>query len=63
MRDPASHAERGCNVGWLYKTRSDAIFYYFIERDELIILNTLSLKQWAFEAPLGSTDDVRFSPE
>jgi hypothetical protein len=50
LTDLASHAERGCNPGWLYKVRADLIFYHFLDRDALVVLNTFALKRWAFVA-------------
>lgn len=43
-----SHAERGCNPGWLWKIRSDLLLYYFIDRDILYSLDVFELKRWAF---------------
>lgn len=48
LEDAASHAERGQNVGWLAKLKSDLLFYYFVERDDLYVFNLLGLKRWAF---------------
>jgi hypothetical protein len=48
LDDPASHAMRGSNPGWLLKLRSDLLFYYFLDADRLYVINTLSLKRWAF---------------
>jgi hypothetical protein len=42
------HAERGSNQGWLYHCRADVLLYYFLESDELYVLNLFKLKQWAF---------------
>lgn len=43
-----SHAERGSNPGWMVKQRADLLFYYFIDTDNLYILNFFNLKRWAF---------------
>lgn len=48
LDDAESHSERGSNVGWLTKLRSDLLFYYFIDKDTLLILSTLAVKRWAF---------------
>jgi len=48
LGDATSHAERGSNPGWLFKTRSDLLFYYFLDADTLCISNVLALKRWAF---------------
>lgn len=44
----ASHAERGCNRGWLDHCRADLILYYFIDTDDLFVIDLFKLKQWAF---------------
>lgn len=44
----SDHAERGSNTGWLFKTRADLLFYYFLDVDRLYILDMFRLKQWAF---------------
>ena len=48
LEDKESHAERGCNPGWMFKLRADLLFYYFLESDELYIIDMFSLKRWAF---------------
>ena len=48
LDDAASHAERGCNPGWLTKIRADILLYYFLETDDLYSLPVFRLKRWAF---------------
>lgn len=43
-----SHADRGCNPGWLYKIRADLLMYYFLDTDDLYTFDLFALKQWAF---------------
>lgn len=47
-----SHSERGCNPGWLVKTKADLLFYYILKHDDLYIIDLFRLKRWAF----GFTD-------
>lgn len=49
LRDPQSHADRGSNVGWMFKTRADLLFYHFLSHDLLVIVNLFALKRWAFD--------------
>lgn len=46
--DRKSHAELGSNPGWMYKLRSDLLFYFFLSSDELFIINFFKLKRWFF---------------
>jgi hypothetical protein len=46
--DRSSFLDRGCNPGWLSKLRSDYLFYHFLDRDTLYILNLWKLQRWAF---------------
>lgn len=48
LEDRSSHSERGSNVGWLHKLRADLLFYYFIDSDELYVIDLFKLQQWAF---------------
>lgn len=48
LHNPASHAERGSNVGWLYKLQADVLLYHFLDTDTLYILSVFKLKRWAF---------------
>jgi len=48
LDDAVSHATRGSNPGWLLKTRSDLLMYYFIGEDILYVLSGIALKRWAF---------------
>lgn len=52
LADPHSHAERGSTMGWLYHSRADLLFYYFLDTDDLYIIRLFELKRWAF----GSDD-------
>lgn len=49
LNDAQSHAARGSNPGWMFKLRSDLIFYYFLNSDKLCVISTLALKRWAFD--------------
>jgi len=42
------HAERGSNLGWMFKCRADLLFYYFLDTDILYIIDLFELKKWAF---------------
>ncbi len=46
--DRYSHAERGSNVGWIFKQRADYLFYYFLDNDLLFIIDFFELKRWLF---------------
>ena len=48
LEDRGSHSHRGSNLGWLFKLRSDLLFYHFLDEDELYIFDFFKLKQWAF---------------
>lgn len=48
LRERQSHADRGSNPGWLYKLRADMLMYYFIDSDDLYVIDVYSLKRWAF---------------
>lgn len=48
LKDSRSHADRGSNPGWIYKSRADLLFYHFLDKDTLYVLNLFHLKQWAF---------------
>lgn len=48
LTDRSSHGERGSNPGWLLKSSADYLFYYFIETDDLYVVDNFRLKQWAF---------------
>lgn len=44
-----SHAYRGSNPGWMFKSRADLLFYYFLPpADLLYIISMFALKRWAF---------------
>jgi hypothetical protein len=54
LDDKASHAERGCNPGWMFSTRADLLMSYFVDTDDLVVVPMFRLKRWAFgsgEAP------------
>ena len=40
-----SHAERGSNMGWFFKTKADLLWYYFLQTDRLIICDLFTLKR------------------
>lgn len=46
--DRSHHADRGSNPGWIYKIRADLLMYYFLDTDDLYVIDVFSLKQWAF---------------
>jgi hypothetical protein len=48
LESKLSHAERGSEVGWLYKSRADVLFYYFLNTDHLFVCDMFSLQKWAF---------------
>lgn len=48
LSDAASHAERGSNPGWLFKSRADVLLYYFLDKDVLCVAGMLALQRWAF---------------
>lgn len=48
LEDRHSHGARGSNPGWLMKTSADLLFYHFLDRDKLYVLNLFALKRWAF---------------
>lgn len=48
LDDRDNHARLGSNRGWLDKLRADLLFYYFLDCDQLYIINLFRLKSWAF---------------
>lgn len=48
LEDACSHSDHGGNPGWLYKSRSDLLFYHFLSADALYLVNLFELKRWAF---------------
>lgn len=44
----ANQAEYGSTTGWMFCCRADLLFYYFLDSDDLYIVNTWKLKRWAF---------------
>ena len=46
-----SHSQRGSNPGWLCKSGSQVLVYYFLKSDELFTCSMLKLKRWAFVSP------------
>jgi len=53
LDDRDGHSYCGSNVGWLYKLRSDLLFYYFLDNDNCYVFDLFKLKRWAF----GSSKD------
>lgn len=51
LEDPQSHADRGSNLGWIWKSRADLLFYHFLDADALYVVNLFHLKRWAFRDP------------
>jgi hypothetical protein len=47
LNDRDSHAMRGSNPGWVIKSKSDLLFYYFISNDHLYVFDLFRLKGWA----------------
>lgn len=48
LEDRSSHAERGSNPGWMFHSRADILMYYFLDTDDLYVVNLFALKRWAF---------------
>lgn len=48
LEQRCSNAERGINVGWIFKLRADLLFYYFVDSDDLYIIPLFRLQRWAF---------------
>lgn len=48
LENKASHAERGCNPGWMVHCRADLLLYYFLNTDDLYSIDLFALKRWAF---------------
>lgn len=48
LRNRSSHAQLGSTLGWMLTLRADLLFYYFLENDDVYIINFLNLKRWAF---------------
>lgn len=48
LEDKANHSYHGSNQGWLHHCRADLLLYYFLDSDELYIIDLFSLKRWAF---------------
>ena len=48
LDERSSNAERGINVGWLFKLRAELLLYYFVETDDLYLIPLYRLQRWAF---------------
>ncbi len=48
LESKASHAELGCNPGWMFSTRADLLLSHFLDTDDLVIVPMFRLKRWAF---------------
>lgn len=48
LTEPASHISRGMNPGWMFKNRADLLMYYFLDTDQLYVMDFFKLKRWAF---------------
>lgn len=48
LENRKEHADLGSNPGWLWKIRADALLYYFLDTDQLVVVPVFSLKRWAF---------------
>lgn len=44
-------------TGWMFHTQADRIWYYFLDKNQLFVLNVEMLKRWAFgEKPFNEED-------
>ncbi|HXJ15348.1 MAG TPA: hypothetical protein VNH19_24010 [Candidatus Limnocylindrales bacterium] len=56
-----SYVCRGNNPGWMLKSSSELLFYYFLGNDHLYVFDFLRLKRWAFASPSSLGFDGRLS--
>jgi hypothetical protein len=42
------HVALGSNPGWMFKLKSDLLMYYFLDTDQLYVMDFFRLKRWAF---------------
>jgi len=61
LSERGSYVCRGNNPGWLFKSSSELLFYYFLTNDRLYVFDLFRLKQWAFVSPGGLGFDGRLS--
>jgi hypothetical protein len=48
LEDRGKHIELGSNPGWLFHSRADILLYYFLNSDDLYVIDLWKLKRWAF---------------
>ena len=60
LNDKKNQADHGSNPGWMLKVRADLLFYYFLESDELYIIDLFKLRRWAFVHENGEPNIDRF---
>lgn len=48
LEDRDSHYDRGSTPGWLVTSRADLVMFYFLDTDDLVTVQLLRLKRWAF---------------
>jgi hypothetical protein len=60
-----SHAERGQNPGWMFKSRADLLLTYFLDVDRLYSVDLFVLKQWFFGHgdSMGAIHRPHFAPK
>lgn len=49
LENPDDQALIGSNPGWMLKLRCDLLMYYFLNTDQLYVLDFFKLRQWAFK--------------
>lgn len=58
LKSRSEHSGRGSNPGWLRKTGADLLLYHRLRYDDLLVINMLKLKRWAY-GHNGSMPNVR----
>jgi hypothetical protein len=48
LDSPDAHMTIGPTPGWFLKLKADLLMYYFLDTDNLYVLDFFKLKQWAF---------------
>lgn len=61
LNERGRHAQYGSNPGWLYHSRADWLFYYFLDTDDLFVIDLFALQRWAFG--FVHTDGREFDPQ
>lgn len=62
LEDKQRHADLGSNVGWLAKCRADFLVYYFLDSDDLYVIDLFGLQRWAFGYAKPETADGKPMP-